>query len=63
LKLKELMRSVGSYRLRLAQDGEHVQWIGVEDGKEVIYDDEPGERFGTRLEIRLLSPFISESLL
>ena len=63
LKLKELMRSVGSYRLRLAQDGEHVQWIGVEDGKEVIYDDEPGESFGTRLEIRLLSPFISESLL
>ncbi|MBV8633248.1 MAG: phospholipase D family protein [Burkholderiaceae bacterium] len=62
LKLKDVVRA-GSYRLRLAPDGKHVQWVGSEDDKEVVYDDEPGEDLGTKIEVWLLSPFISESLL
>ncbi len=63
LKLKELVKSVGSFRLRLTPDGEHVEWVGTEDGKEKVYDDEPGVDFGTKFEIWLLSPLISEKLL
>ncbi len=63
LRLKDYVRSVGSFRLRMAPDNDHVQWIGSEDGKETVYDDEPGVDLGTKLEIWFLSPFISESLL
>jgi len=63
LRLKDYVKSVGSFRLRLAPDGEQVQWVGSEDGKETVYDDDPGVGLGTRFEIWLLSPFVSESLL
>jgi len=63
LRLEDLVKSVGSFRLRLAPDGEKVQWLGTEDGKETVYDKEPGVGLGTRLEIWLLSPFVSENLL
>jgi putative cardiolipin synthase len=63
LRLKDYVKSVGSFRLRLAPDGEQVQWVGSEDGKETVYDDDPGVDFGKRLEVWLLSPFVSESLL
>jgi putative cardiolipin synthase len=63
LRLKNYVESVGSFHLRLAPDGEHVQWIGADDGKETVYDDDPGVDLGTRLQVWFLSPFISESLL
>jgi putative cardiolipin synthase len=52
----------GAYRLRLAQPGDKVQWIGTVNNAEKVYEDEPGVGFGTRLEL-LLFPFISENLL
>jgi putative cardiolipin synthase len=63
LRLKTYVESVGSFHLRLSPDGEHVQWVGNEDGKETVYDEDPGVDLGTRLEVWFLSPFISESLL
>ncbi len=63
LRLKDLVRSVGCFRLRMSPDGDHVQWVGSEDGQETVYDEEPGVGLGTKLEIWFLSPFISESLL
>ena len=63
LRLKDLVRSVGCFRVRMSPDGDHIQWVGSEDGKEIVYDEEPGVGLGTRLEIWFLSPFISESLL
>lgn len=63
LRLKNYVESVGSFHLRLAPDGEHVQWVGADDGKETVYDDDPGVDLGTRLQVWFLSPFISESLL
>jgi putative cardiolipin synthase len=61
LDLSARLRS-GAYRLRLVQPGDKVQWLGTVNGQDIVYEDEPGVGFGTRLEL-LLFPFISESLL
>lgn len=53
----------GSYRLRLDASARHVQWVARVNGQEVVYDDDPGVDFGTRMQLLLLFPFISESLL
>ncbi|HZT54642.1 MAG TPA: phospholipase D family protein [Burkholderiaceae bacterium] len=53
----------GSYRLRLAEGDGHLQWVGIENGAEKVWDSEPGVDFATRLQLLLLFPFISESLL
>ncbi len=61
--LEDLLKSVGSFHLRLAPNNNRVQWVGNEDGKETFYDDDPGVGIGTRLEVWLLSLFVSEELL
>ena len=53
----------GSYRLRLAEGDGHLQWVGIENGVEKVYDSEPGVDFATKLQLLLVFPFISESLL
>ncbi|WP_256354392.1 phospholipase D family protein [Variovorax sp. dw_308] len=63
LTLADRVRDTGSFRLRLAQPGDRVQWIGVDHGVEKVYDSEPGVSLGTKLQLLLLFPFISESLL
>ncbi|MEJ8853167.1 phospholipase D family protein [Variovorax robiniae] len=63
LTLADRVRDTGSYRLRLKQPGDRVQWIGVVNGVERVYDSEPGVDWGTRLQLLLLFPFVSESLL
>jgi putative cardiolipin synthase len=61
--LAERVRAVGSYRLRLAEPGDRIEWVGKVDGHEVVYDSDPGVDFGTRLQLWLMFPFISEGLL
>jgi len=51
------------YRLRLAEGDGHLQWVGMENGVEKVYDSEPGVDFATKLQLLLVFPFISESLL
>ncbi len=64
LSLAEKVRSGGSYRLRLNETGEHIQWLTTtEDGAPAIFDSEPGVDLGTRLKLLLFFPFVSESLL
>jgi putative cardiolipin synthase len=63
LGLAERVRAIGSFRLRLAQPGDRLQWVGSADGAEAVYESDPGVDFGTRLQLWLLFPFISESLL
>jgi putative cardiolipin synthase len=64
LGLAERVRAIGSYRLRLAQPGDRLQWVANDvNGVETVYDSEPGVDFGTQLQLLLLFPFISESLL
>jgi putative cardiolipin synthase len=63
LGLIERLRAGGSYKLRLRQPGDHIEWVGIEDGAEKVYDTDPGVDFGTKLQLWLLFPFVSESLL
>jgi putative cardiolipin synthase len=53
----------GSYKLRLAQDGEHIEWVSRNDESEVVTRDEPGATVLSRLWLWLVSNFISEDLL
>ncbi|WP_394780491.1 phosphatidylserine/phosphatidylglycerophosphate/cardiolipin synthase family protein [Undibacterium sp.] len=55
--------AAGSFKLRLEQPGDKLRWVAIENGKEKIYDDDPGVDLGTRLQLLLLFPFVSESLL
>ncbi|GGC75794.1 phospholipase D family protein [Undibacterium terreum] len=62
LSLAERVRSVGSYRLQLSAD-DHLQWVGTKDGVETVHDHEPDVGLGTKLQLWLVFPFISEGLL
>lgn len=61
--LIEGARNMGSYHLRLAQPGDRLQWVGTAGGVQTVHDDEPEVGLGTRLQLRLLFPFVSEDLL
>jgi putative cardiolipin synthase len=63
LSLGSRVVGVGSYRLRLAEPGDRLEWVANDHGVEKVYDSEPGVDFATRLQILLLFPFVSESLL
>lgn len=52
----------GSYHLRLTPDG-RIQWVGMGDKGPVVYDHDPDLDTATELQMLLLSPFVSESLL
>jgi len=53
-----------SYRLRLAPDGQQVQWLEYDDaGNDIVHDDEPGGYYWLRFQNWLLSPLVGEHLL
>lgn len=52
-----------AYRLRLAEGCDSIEWVDVEDGKEVIYGDEPNAGFLLKFGLRLLAPIPPEELL
>ncbi len=62
-RLADGIRATGAFHLRLAASDHHVQWVEVDGGSNVVYDDEPEVDFGTRVKAFLFAPFISDSLL
>ncbi len=62
VELVNALRAVGTYRMRLGPEG-NVQWVDDQPDGEKVYDSEPEITWGTRLEVWLLSPFVSEGLL
>jgi putative cardiolipin synthase len=57
-------RGESVYRLRLAADGESIEWISTDrNGKERVLTDEPDNSWWLRLKMYLLEPFASEELL
>jgi phosphatidylserine/phosphatidylglycerophosphate/cardiolipin synthase-like enzyme len=56
-------RFESAYRLRLAPDGKHIEWVATEDGVETIDDHEPEVSFLRRLEMFLTAPWVPEDLL
>jgi len=66
---KELLRVINisklesAYRLRLAPDGTDLQWLTLEDDKEVVLGVEPESSFWLRVHNMLLGWFVPEKLL
>jgi putative cardiolipin synthase len=54
----------GAYRLRLAADGESIEWVETKaDGTTIVHTSEPDDSFWLSFKRWLLSPFISDELL
>jgi putative cardiolipin synthase len=53
----------GSYKLRLAADGDHIEWVSRNGERELVTRDEPGATPLSRLWLWLLSHVIGEELL
>ena len=57
-------RGASVYRLRLAGDGETIEWVSTgHDGKPIVLRDEPDNHWLLRLKMFLLEPFAQEELL
>jgi putative cardiolipin synthase len=63
LALANRVRSFGAYRLRMSASDSHIEWVAKLGGKEIVYDDDPEVDLSIRVQLLLLFPFISESLL
>ena len=56
--------NAGIYRLRLAADGETIEWVALgNDGKEHAVAEEPDHDWLERLKLWLIGPLASEELL
>jgi putative cardiolipin synthase len=63
LALADRVVSVGSYRLRLVEPGDQIEWVASFNGAQTVYNSEPDVDFATEVQLFLVFPFISESLL
>jgi putative cardiolipin synthase len=63
LKVIEIDRLQNAYKLRLSPETGECQWLGTEDDKELVLSEEPDSTFWLRMKLRLLRPFVPESLL
>jgi putative cardiolipin synthase len=53
-----------AYRLQLSADGQRIEWLEpLADGTTKVHHVEPGDHWAKRLQIWLLQPFVSTSLL
>ncbi len=63
LRVIDISKRQNSYRLRLAAASGNIEWLTGEEGQEVVLNSEPETDYLHRLYIRLIAPFIPESLL
>ncbi|MDM0106269.1 phospholipase D family protein [Variovorax sp. J22R24] len=63
LKLLDVLKQQGAYRVRFAQGGEKLEWVSTEDGIETVLTVEPDSDLWDRLMLELLAPLAPESLL
>ena len=49
-----------SYHVRLAADGESLEWAYIRDGHETVWTDEPEASLGRRVQVRFWWPFVPE---
>lgn len=53
----------GAYRLRLSADGQGLEWLTMDDDREVVLTTEPDTTLLLRLQNLLLAPFVPEQQL
>ncbi|SFP84974.1 phospholipase D family protein [Variovorax sp. 770b2] len=65
LKLIDVLKQQGAYRLRFVQDsGEsRIEWVSEDAGKTTVLNEEPDSGFWDRTMLELLAPLTPESLL
>jgi len=65
LKLIDVLKQQGAYRLRFAEDGNksRIEWISEDAGKTTVLNEEPDSDFWGRAMLELLAPLTPESLL
>jgi putative cardiolipin synthase len=63
MRIIDIDRLQSAYRLELSADGRYCQWVGYEDDKEIVLSEEPDSSFWQRVKLKLLRPFVPESLL
>ncbi len=63
VRVMNLGKLQGSYRLRFAADGRSLEWLAIDDQREVVFSQEPEVKPFIRLETILLGPFVPEQLL
>jgi cardiolipin synthase C len=63
IRIIDIDRLESAYRLRLSANGQYCEWLGYEDDREVVLSEEPDSTFWQRLKLKLLRPFVPESLL
>ena len=63
LHIIDVDRLQSAYRVRRTADGQGVERVILEDGKETVVTEEPDSTFWLRLKLRVRSPLIPENLL
>ncbi len=63
LRVIHISKLQSAYRVRLAPDKRSLEWLTMDDEKEIILTTEPDSTFFLRLQNFLLSPFIPEDQL
>ena len=63
LRVIDSDRLQSAYRVQRRADGQGLEWVVTEDGKEMVLTEEPDSTFWLRLKLRILSPLIPEALL
>jgi cardiolipin synthase C len=63
IRIIDLDRLQSAYRVRRKADGSGLEWLSVENDKEVILTEEPDSSAWLRFKAMLLKPFVPESLL
>jgi len=63
IRVIDIDRLQSAYRLRLAKDGSSIEWLGVDNDKEVVLTTEPDSSLWLRFKAWLLSPLVPEEQL
>jgi putative cardiolipin synthase len=63
LKLVEVLKQQGAYKVRFAPGTERIEWVDAEGGTEQVLTEEPDSGFWDRVMLELLAPLAPESLL
>ena len=63
IKLVELLKQQGSYRLRFAPDSENIEWVSGPADRQVVLSVEPDSSFWSRTVLEILAPLTPESFL
>ena len=63
LKLIEMLKQQGAYKLRFAEGTEAIEWVSGPPDRQEVLNVEPDSDFWSRTVLELLAPLTPESFL